>query len=65
IKHLGAIRSVIQAAMVFSTALGPWITGVLIDRGIPLPTQFGWMSLYCVVACGSLFWTSRRILARN
>ncbi|MEM6914067.1 MAG: MFS transporter [Pseudomonadota bacterium] len=65
IKHLGSIRSVIQAAMVFSTALGPWITGVLIDRGIPLPTQFGWMSLYCVVACGSLFWTSRRILARN
>lgn len=64
-KYLGSIRSVIQSAMVFSTALGPWITGLLIDRGVPLPTQFGWMTLYCLVACVSLYWASRRILARG
>ncbi len=64
-KYLGSIRSVIQSAMVFSTALGPWITGLLIDRGVPLPTQFGWMTAYCVIACASLYWTSRRILERS
>lgn len=64
-KYLGSIRSVIQSAMVFSTALGPWITGLLIDRGVPLPTQFGWMTVYCILACTSLFWTSRRILERS
>ncbi len=63
-KYLGSIRSVTQSAMVFSTALGPWITGALIDRGIPLPTQFGWMALYCVGACVILFFATRRLVAR-
>ncbi|MEE4209614.1 MAG: MFS transporter [Parvularcula sp.] len=64
-RHLGSIRSVTQSAMVFATALGPWITGGLIDRGIALPLQFAWMALYCVVACAALFWATRRLLARR
>ena len=64
-KNLGAIRSVTQSAMVFSTALGPWITGALIDRGVPLTTQFGYMALYCALICGLLVIGSRRLIARQ
>jgi len=63
-KHLGSIRSVTQSAMVFATALGPWITGALIDGGIPLPTQFGWMALYCVIAMIFLVFASRKLVER-
>ncbi|MEO1405598.1 MAG: MFS transporter, partial [Pseudomonadota bacterium] len=34
LKHLGSIRAIIVAAMVFATALGPGLTGALIDAGI-------------------------------
>lgn len=64
-KHLGSIRSVTQSAMVFATALGPWTTGALIDRGISLPVQFGWMSLYCLAAFAFLFIASQRLVQRN
>ena len=53
-EHLGAVRSVIMSAMVFSTAAGPGITGTLIDAGYPLPMQMGVMGVYCVLACGSM-----------
>ncbi|NNU15149.1 MFS transporter [Parvularcula sp. ZS-1/3] len=63
-KYLGSIRSVTQSAMVFATALGPWITGALIDRGTSLPTQFGWMALYCAAVFVVLLFASRRLVAR-
>lgn len=50
VAHLGAVRAVIVAAMVFSTALGPGITGALIDFGVELPTQMLWMAGWCVAA---------------
>ena len=37
--HLGAIRSLVVAMMVFATAAGPGLTGWLIDRGVDLPMQ--------------------------
>lgn len=64
-QHLGAIRSVTQSAMVFATALGPWITGVLIDQGISLPVQSAWMALYCFLAAGALLVASTRLVQRN
>lgn len=48
--HLGAIRSLIVSAMVFSTALGPGLTGLLIDLGIGLGQQLVWMSVWCLGA---------------
>ena len=47
-KHLGAVRSVTVALMVLASALGPGVTGVLIDRGVSYPLQIGVMGLYCV-----------------
>ncbi|MEQ8557142.1 MAG: MFS transporter [Henriciella sp.] len=65
IKHLGAIRAVIVAAMVFSTALGPGVTGALIDLGIELPVQLAWMSVWCLAACVLLGFISPRLVART
>ena len=65
VKHLGAIRSIVVAAMVFATALGPGLTGALIDYGIPLPTQLLFMSGWCFVACVVLGFTAPVIGQRN
>lgn len=63
--HLGAIRSGVVAAMVFSTALGPGLTGALIDAGTPLTVQLVGMSVWCLVACLVLGWAAPLIGARN
>lgn len=65
VRHLGAIRAVIVAAMVFATALGPGITGALIDRGVGLPTQMLWMAGWCLVASAVLAMVAPRLQARS
>lgn len=45
-KHLGSIRSLSMAAMVFASALGPGLTGSLIDLGIDFEAQCLPMALY-------------------
>ncbi|MEM7007382.1 MAG: MFS transporter [Pseudomonadota bacterium] len=65
LKHLGAIRAIIVAAMVFSTALGPGLTGALIDRGIELPVQLIVMSLWCLGAAAIFVVVSPLISSRN
>ncbi|MEL6829976.1 MAG: MFS transporter [Pseudomonadota bacterium] len=65
IAHLGAVRSIIVSAMVFSTALGPGLTGALIDAGIGLPIQLLVMSVWCLLACLVLGMTAPRIRARQ
>ncbi len=49
-RHLGAIKSAVTAMMVFSTALGPGISGWLIDAGIPYPRMIAAMGFYAVIA---------------
>ncbi|OOY33053.1 MFS transporter [Thioclava sp. F36-6] len=65
VKNLGGIRAIIVASMVLSTAVGPGITGVLIDMGVELPTQMLGMAVWCVIAAGSLTIASRRVRARE
>lgn len=38
--HLGSIKAMAAAVMVFGSAIGPGITGVLIDLGLGLESQF-------------------------
>ena len=64
-KHLGAIRSVTMAAMVFSSALGPGVTGWLIDAGVSFDRQLYYMSAYCFMACVVMFLTSRALMVRG
>ena len=64
IRHLGSIRALTVAIMVFATAMGPGITGFLIDRGVSYPLQIGVMGVYCLAACVVLFFVSRSLSAR-
>ena len=47
-RHLGGVRAMSTTAMVFSTAIGPGITGLMIDAGLSLPDQAGAMALWCL-----------------
>lgn len=58
-EHLGSIRSLSVAGMVFSSALGPGLTGVLIDAGIPFDAQSVGMSLI-ILAMAALMWVLMR-----
>ena len=65
IQNLGAVRSIAVAASVAATALGPGITGYLIDRGISLPDQMLFCAIWCVVASVILAFVAPVILKRN
>lgn len=51
-RHLGAIKALAAALMVFGSAIGPGLTGALIDLGFPLPNQMLAIGLYFIVAAG-------------
>lgn len=50
-KHIGAIKSAAAAVMVLGSAIGPSITGTLIDLNIGLETQYIGIALYFIVVC--------------
>lgn len=64
-KHLGGIRSIMVAILVLATALGPGLTGFLIDAGVPYPYQILAMGAYCLVMIFVMLEVRRRVLARN
>lgn len=64
-RNLGGIRSIIVAFLVFSTAMGPGVTGALIDAGVSYPAQVATMGLYCVLAILAMLIVSRKALARQ
>lgn len=64
-KHLGEIRSVVVALMVLASALGPGITGVLIDADVSYLMQIDAMAFYCVVMSGVMTLFARRFAART
>lgn len=65
LANLGGIRSIILSAVVLSTAIGPGITGALIDAGIGLPVQMLGMTVWCGLASLLLALAARRIRARE
>jgi len=52
VAHLGAIRAVVQAAMVLSTAVSPVVAGALIDRGLSVPSLALMLCGYIAVGTG-------------
>ncbi len=64
LRHLGAMRALTVAVGVFATAMGPGITGFLIDRGVSFPGQIVAMGLYCFAACFLLAGVARRLRLR-
>lgn len=51
-RHIGSIKSVAAALMVFGSAIGPGITGVFIDLGIDFPDQMLPIAIYYTLAAG-------------
>lgn len=65
VRNLGSVRAIAVAASVASTAIGPGLTGYLIDQGTALPTQMIYLSIWCVAASVVLFFIAPIILRRN
>ena len=51
-KHLGAIKALGTALMVLGSAIGPALTGVLIDLGLSFETQLALIGLYFLAISG-------------
>ncbi len=47
-RSIGSVKAILSAAMVASTAIGPGITGYIIDAGVTFPQQALFMSAYCL-----------------
>lgn len=53
-KHLGALKAMAAAIMVLGSAIGPGITGLLIDLGAGLEMQYIWVSAFFAFATASM-----------
>jgi MFS family permease len=62
--HLGGIRAITVALMVFSSALGPGVSGLLIDAGVSYIGQIFVMGLYCLAASVIMLFVSRKLITR-
>lgn len=59
--HLGAIKALATSAMVFGSALGPFVTGWAIDWGWSFPRQCLWLALWCLIMSGLYLGVARRV----
>ena len=64
VKHLGSIRSVLMALMVFVSAMGPGIAGFLIDLGVSYPAQIVAFGVYCFAISVVMAHVRREVKAR-
>jgi sugar phosphate permease len=64
-RHLGSVRSLVTTVMVFSTAIGPGITGLLIDLGVDFPRQCLTMGLWCLGLSVAALAIRRRLAAEG
>ncbi|MEM7747132.1 MAG: MFS transporter [Pseudomonadota bacterium] len=62
-RHLGAIRALIVAFTVAASAIGPGITGWLIDLGVGFETQCVAMAIYLVVVSAVFGFVTRFVTA--
>ncbi|MBM1555363.1 MFS transporter [Sulfitobacter mediterraneus] len=51
-RHIGSIKSVAAALMVFGSAIGPGVTGAFIDFGVDFPDQMLPIAIYYFAAAG-------------
>ena len=65
LANLGAVRSISVSAAVLATAIGPGLTGTLIDRGMSLPAQMTFFGFYCLLAAGTMTIASISLLRRS
>jgi len=62
-NHLGSVRVIATAIMVFASAIGPGITGWFIDQGVSYPEQGLAQGIWCLALSAALvpvmLWTLR------
>jgi MFS family permease len=58
--HIGTIKALSHALMVFSSAIGPGFAGAVIDLGAPFPQQALWYAAYAAAVCGFFLWIATR-----
>lgn len=63
-KHVGSIKALAVAFMVFGSAIGPLVTGRLIDIGYSFPAQMPVYVLYILVVCGITYFATHRFLRK-
>jgi len=63
--HLGAIRSLVWALVVFTTAAAPVVVGALLDAGITMGALGGAAALFAVLASALAGWSGGRARART
>ncbi|MGF1552831.1 MAG: MFS transporter [Paracoccaceae bacterium] len=63
-RHLGGVKALATSATVVATAVGPGLTGALIDLGYALPEQAPAMALWCLAASGLFAMLAPRLSAR-
>lgn len=59
--HIGAIKSLTAAVMVLGSALGPAVTGILIDFGFELDRQYAFVAIYFLAASLSIWLGVRHV----
>lgn len=62
--HLGAIKALAAAVMVMGSAIGPGLTGALIDFGAGIQVQYGFVALYFVLT-SAMMWIGVRLAKRD
>lgn len=64
-RHIGAVRALAVSTMVLSTAIGPGVTGLLIDAGIPFAAQGLAMAGWCGMLSAGFVLVVRRLAAEG
>ena len=60
-KHIGAIKALAAAAMVFGSAIGPGLTGGMVDLGIGLEAQYLGIAVFFACVTASLYVGIRKL----
>ncbi len=65
VRNIGSIRSVAVSLMVFASAAGPGVVGVLIDLKVAYDYQLLGMAVYCILVSILLLTAARAIVKRT
>ena len=62
-RWLGSIRSAVMSALIFATALGPGLSGALIDAGLAIEAQLVALALWAFATCAGYGMLAARLKA--
>ena len=60
-RHIGAVKALAAGFMVVGSAIGPVVTGWLIDFGVSFPDQMPGIALYILLVSVLTFWVTTHI----